>query len=213
MERIRIQNTTLIGSYEEVTGVPVATIAKNDTSGATLDGLIIRGYETKFGRGKEPNTNGETFESGCFDDFVEEYFVKNKLNLPVDILHRSDLEHLAGRVLIMEVNTVGFYFVVYIPKSYKHYDTVRHLLKEGILQGFSKSGWAYDYDCIYGTDGNFSHVHVKKMSIYSLSLVDVPANAQPFEKVQETEIKNALNFVRRTEEEGGNDDKFNSMFN
>jgi len=209
MERIKIQDATLIGSYEEVSNVPATTINKKDTSGAVLNGLIIKGYETKFGAAK--NTNGETFEQGCFDEFVEEYFVKNKLNLPVDVQHRDDINHLCGRVLVFEVNSVGFYFVVYVPKTYLHYDTLKNLLQEGIIQGFSKSGWAYDYDYIYNTDGSFSHVHIRKMSVYSLSLVNTPANAQPFEKVQETKVENALHYENKVNQDPI--DKFNSMFN
>ena len=46
----------------------------------------------------------------------------------------------SGRVLVVESNGVGFYFVVYIPKTYVNYEIVRNNIKEGILQGFSKEG-------------------------------------------------------------------------
>ena len=86
----------------------------------------------------QANENGEIYEKDCFDQFINSYFVENKLNIPVDIQHRSDLLSLAGRVIYAEVNSVGLYFVAYIPKTYIYYDVVKNNLKEKILQGFSK---------------------------------------------------------------------------
>jgi hypothetical protein len=207
MKRIEIKDTVLIGSYSEVENLPLSSIVKNDTSGAMLNGLIIKGYETKFKDTK--NTNYEVFETGCLDEFINNYFVKNKLNMPVNIQH--DNSNLCGRVLIIEVNTIGFYFVVYVPKKYKHYEYLRDfLLKEGIIQGFSKHGWSEDYDCIYNSDGSFSHYLVKKMVIYGVSLVSIPANAVPFEAVKEIKIENSLTFENKVEQEKS---KFSKMFN
>lgn len=186
MEAIKIHNAVALGSWEEVDNLPLSTITKNDSDTAKLDGLIIKGYETKF---SNTNENGERYEKECLDEFIQTYFVDNKLNMPVDVQHRSDIDHLCGRVLIVETNSVGFYFVAYVPKTYCKYEELKNLIKEGIIQGFSKEGWATDYDFIYKKDGTFDYMLIKKMRILSVSLVSTPANANAFEKAQE--IKNA----------------------
>lgn len=186
MEAIKIHNAVALGSWEEVDNLPLSTITKNDSDTAKLDGLIIKGYETKFGN---TNENGERYEKECLDEFIQAYFVDNKLNMPVDVQHRNDIDHLCGRVLIVETNSVGFYFVVYVPKTYCKYEELKNLIKEGIIQGFSKEGWATDYDFMYKKDGAFDYMLIKKMRILSVSLVSTPANANAFEKAQE--IKNA----------------------
>lgn len=186
MEAIKIHDAVALGEWEEVNKIPLSTITKNDKDTALLDGMIIRGYETKFGN---TNENGERYEKDCLDEFIQRYFVDNKLNMPVDVQHRSDMDHLCGRVLIVETNSVGFYFVAYVPKTYCKYEQLKNLIKEGIIQGFSKEGWATDYDYIYKKDGTFDYCKIKKMDILSVSLVSIPANANAFEKAQE--VKNA----------------------
>lgn len=201
MEKRQIFDSVPLGSYEliEGKGIQLSTITKNAGDTQVLDGLIVKGYETKFGK---TNENLEQYDPHCFDAFIENYFVKNKLNMPMTIQHRSDIEHLAGRVLVLEVNSVGFYFVCYIPKTYKHYEEVKSLLQEGILQGLSKFGWASDYDWI-DTDRKTGEGYwlIKEMEILEVSLVATPANPIALEETQE--IKNALHFVKNT---GTNDD-------
>jgi hypothetical protein len=53
-------------------------------------------------------------------------------------------------------------------------------------------GWATDYEEVYNSDGSWNHTIVKEMQLMSISLVTMPANPIPFEKVQE--IKNRLTF-------------------
>lgn len=192
MEKIKISDVVKIGSYEEVDSLQLSTITKNSNDTQRLSGLILRGYETKFKDAK--NANGEVFEPGCLDNFIENYFVKNNLNMPVTLMHGWDFESHCGRVLVLEVNGVGFYFVVYIPKKYKHYEDVKFMLEEGILQGFSKEGWSTDYEIRYNEMGDFDYCLIKEMEIINVSLVASPANANPFEKVQE--IQNGLKFVK-----------------
>lgn len=192
-----------LGGYEEVDKIPSKNITRIDGDDAILDGLIVRGYETKFNT--ERNENYEIFTKDCLDDFVERYYVKNKLNLPLDIQHRDDIYHLAGRVLVLEVNSVGFYFVCYIPRTLPEYDRIKVLLEEGILQGLSKCGWA--------TEGRWDDEKeafiVEKMELLSVSLVSNPANGVPFEKVQE--VKNGIAF--RKVKDSDKDKPKKSMFN
>jgi hypothetical protein len=119
--------------------------------------------------------------------------------MPVDIQHQQDLDHLAGRVLLIEVNSVGFYFVAYIPRTYTRYEQVKNLIRDGILQGFSKMGWATDYDFIYNAEGYYDYTIIRKMEVTSVSLVATPANRLPFEKIGEI-VKNQLTFKNELKE-------------
>lgn len=201
---LKIENSTLIGQWEEVQQIKASSITKNDADTEVLDGLIIKGYEMKFG---QVNENGEIYEKNCFDSFINSYFVENKLNIPVYIQHRSDILNLAGRVIYAEVNSVGLYFVAYIPKTYFYYDVVKNNLKEKILQGFSKCGYATDYEYMWNEDGSFKNITIKEMALLSVSLVATPANSIKFEAVQE--IQNATRFNNKTKTEN----KFKRMFN
>ena len=206
-KRIQIQDATLIGDWQEVQDVQASTITKNDADTDMLDGMLVRGYETKFGA---TNENGERYAKGAIDDFIERYFVGNGLNLPVDIQHIQDLEHLAGRVIYAESNSTGFYFVAYIPRTYKNYAVVRDLLKNGILQGFSKCGYATDYEWRTDENGN-EYMQINKIDIVSVSLVATPANGVAFEKMQET--RNALRFKAENKETGEAGNGIDYMFN
>lgn len=191
-ERIKIQDTTLIGNWDEVQDYELSKITKKDTDTTKLSGIVIRGYETKFSK---VNENGERYEPGCLDEFIQSYFIDNGLNMVVDVQHGWGVDDQVGRVVYLETNTVGFYFVAYIPKTVARYEQIRNLLAEGILQGFSKCGWATDYDWETDRDGNDVFV-VKKMSIISVSLVTSPANAVTFEAIGET-VQNRLEYRNR----------------
>ena len=190
-ERIRISDTTLIGDWDEVTDYEHSKITKRDKDTQRLNGLVIKGYETKFGK---VNENGERYEPGCLDKFVQSYFVDNGLNMVVDLQHSWDVDDQVGRVVYLEVNSVGFYFVAYIPRSVPKYQLVKTLLEEGILQGFSKSGFATDWDW-EEKDGDDVFV-VKEMNILSVSLVTCPANPIGFESIGET-VQNRLEYKNR----------------
>lgn len=207
MNKIAIQNATLIGDWDEVQGVQASTITKNDKDTDMLDGMLLRGYETKFG---ETNENGERYAKGAIDDFIERYFVARNLNLPVDIQHMQDIDHLAGRVIYAESNSTGFYFVAYIPRTFKNYTVVRDLLKNGILQGFSKCGWATDYEWRTDENGN-EYMQINKVDVVSVSLVATPANAVPFERMQE--VQNGLRFKAANKPSNREMNQLDDMFN
>ena len=198
MERLKITDTTKINDFKEVDKLELSKITKNEGDKEVLTGLILSGYEMKFGKNNE---NDEIFEPSCLDEYMENYFVKNKLNVPVTILHQNDLVHLCGRVLVLETTGTGFYFVVYIPKTYIHYQIVLDNIKEGILQGFSKEGWADEYDVKYNKDGSFDCLVIKKLIFTALSIVSTPANRLRFDEIKETlDVKNATRFVKKKEE-------------
>lgn len=188
---LKIENTTLIGEWNEVTDLELSKITKKDADTAKLNGIVIKGYETKFNR---TNENGERYVPGCLDAFVQSYFVDNGLNMIVDLQHGCAVDDQVGRVVYLEVNTVGFYFVAYIPKTVARYEQVRNLLQEGILQGFSKMGWSTDYDWVDDEKEPWGgYWLIKEMKLMSVSLVTNPANAIAFESVGET-VQNRLEY-------------------
>lgn len=192
-----VRDGVLLGDWQEVSGLPLSSVTKKDTDTATLDGLIIKGYETKF---NVTNENGERYAPNCLDKFVQKYFIDHELNMVVDVQHGWDIDSQIGRVIYLEVNTVGFYFVAYVPRSVARYEQIKALLREGILQGFSKMGWATEYEFRYTRDGEFDYVEIKEFQLCSVSLVTMPANAIPFEAIGEP-IKDGLQFVNRFEEQ------------
>lgn len=183
----RVIDAVKLGSWEEVEKLQT----ENEPAADKLDGLIIKGYETKFGK---TNENGERYDKSCLDEFIEQYYIKNKLNIPVTIQHRDDIRHLCGRVLLVEVNSVGFYFVVYIPRTYRYYADVLNNVREGILQGLSKEGFCCWEDFIPHRDKNddIEYWEIRKFRLTAMSIVATPANGVPFEKVQQ--IKDTVQF-------------------
>lgn len=196
-KRHKLSDVVALGSYEEVEGLELETITKNDADkGSKLSGLIIRGYETRFADGT--NTNGERYTKECLDKFFAEYYQKRKLNMPLTLMHSDKWQDVCGRVLTIEINSVGFYFVCYIPKAIPEYDGIKVRIKEGLLQGLSKEGWATDGRIIRDKEGNFMYYLVEEMEMTAVSLVSTPANGNPLEKVQE--IKNTLQIIKENNE-------------
>lgn len=200
----KIKDSVLIGSWEEVKAIPLSSITKNDNDTQNLSGLIIRGYETKFG---VTNCNGEQYDSHCLDKFINDYFVKNNFNMIVDVNHSDNIDDIVGRVIYIEVNTKGFYFVVYIPKSVIRYTQIKRMLEEGLLQGFSKMGYATDY--VYKKDSeDNTYMYIKEMNLMNVSLVPYPANSIAFEKIGET-IENGFVFENNIVDESEPDYEIN----
>lgn len=196
-EIIKIQDNTLIGDWNEVTDYELSKITKKDTDTQRLNGLVIKGYETKFGT---VNENRERYEPGCLDEFIQRYFIDNNLNMVVDVQHGLGVDDKIGRVVYLETNSVGFYFVAYIPKTVARYEQIKNLISEGILQAFSKCGYAEDWDYIYTKEGEFDYTLIRKMDILSVSLVTSPANPIPFESVGE--IQNRLEYKNTIKPQG-----------
>lgn len=192
-----VRDAVLLGDWNEVKDIPAETLRKWTSKPEDLTGLILRGYEMKWDK---TNENGERYEKTAFDDFIKRYFVEGGLNMPVDINHEGGKNWRAycGRVLYIEVNSVGFYFVVNIPSNYECYEQLKWGLQNGIIQGFSKEGWATDWEPKWKEDGTFDYELIKKISVMSVSLVTTPANGLEFERMQE--IRNALIFKNKTQQ-------------
>lgn len=211
-ERLPLVDVVKIGNYEEVDeaeGRSLETITKKpEDRNKKLNGLLLYGYETKFADGT--NTNGERYTKDALDKFIDDYFVKRGLNMPLTVMHGWGRVDLIGRVLVLEVNSVGFYFVCYIPRGVDGYDDIKLKIEEGILQGLSKEGWSTRGKAYYKKDGEFDFYLIEEMEILRVSLVDIPANGNPLEKAKE--IKNSLQFVKR-DDKPETHDAFGDMFN
>lgn len=201
-----VRDTVLIGSWEDTQKIPTETLRKWTNEPDKLDGLIIKGYEMKW---NETNENQERYDDTAFADFIQSYFVDKGFNMPVDINHEGYHNWTAycGRVLYIETNTVGFYFVIYVPRTYPEYNRLIWALQNGIIQGFSKEGYVdgNDYDPIFNEDGSFAYEQIHKIRVVSVSLVATPANGIPFEQMRVT--TNALIFEDKRENKTDNPTK------
>lgn len=183
-------NAVTIGDWEDVKGIPTSQLTKRDEDTALLDGLIIRGYEMEWGK---INENRELYTKDAFDKFIQDYFIERDFNLVVDIEHAgADPQWLAGRVIYAEINSRGMYYIVYVPRTYVHFEMVRNLLQEGILQGFSKMGYATKIDLDNDENGDWYEI-ISEFKLLAMSLVSTPANGVQFEKLQEVK-RNGLVF-------------------
>lgn len=183
-------NAVTIGDWEDVKGIPTSQLTKRDEDTALLDGLIIRGYEMEWGK---VNENRELYTKDAFDKFIQDYFIERDFNLVVDIEHAgADPQWLAGRVIYAEINSRGMYYIVYVPRTYVHFEMVRNLLQEGILQGFSKMGYATKIDFDDDENGDWYEI-ISEFKLLAMSLVSTPANGVQFEKLQEVK-RNGLVF-------------------
>lgn len=192
MKKYQIKDTVIFGDYKEVEGLQLRDITNDPKDDEVLDGILLYAYESKFTR---INFNFERYTKEALDDFIKEYFIANGLNMPLTCQHRSDRENTIGKVLVLEVNTQGYYFVCYIPKGIFGYDDIKIKIKAGILQGLSKEGWATDYEWKKDTNGN-EYVEIRKFELESVSLVSLPANALRLEKAKE--VQNKLQFENKT---------------
>lgn len=198
-----VRDTVLIGSWEDTQKIPTETLRKWTNEPDKLDGLIIKGYEMKW---NETNENRERYDDTAFADFIQSYFVEKGFNMPVDINHEGYSHWFAycGWVLYIETNTVGFYFVIYVPRTYPDYSRLIWALQNGIIQGFSKEGYVGwdDYDPVFNEDGSFAYDQIHKIRVVSVSLVAIPANGIPFEQMRVT--TNALIFEDKRENKTDN---------
>lgn len=208
MEEKRIvRDSVLIGEWKDVQALPLSAITKRADDVEKLDGLIIKGYEMKWGK---TNENGERYAQGAFDDFINGYYIKNGLNVVLDVQHDERPEWLCGRLLYIETNTVGFYLVAYVPRTEQAFEAVKSKLQNGLLQGFSKYGGVDDGHYVFKDNGDIDYFQIDKVRLFKVSLVATPANGVPFEGIGE--VKNRLEYVNKTAhevEEGA----MNKMFN
>ena len=193
VKRPYIQDEVLLGEWSDVRDIPAETLKKWSNDPDSLHGLIFKGYEMKWGA---VNTNGEMYDENAFDKFIQEYFVDKGFNMPVTIEHASDPEWIYGRVLYIERNSVGFYFVVYIPDTFARYSWLKWAVEEGLIQGLSKEGFYMDYEWKQEDPKDYDswYIQIHELMMTRVSLVCTPANGVKFESAKET--KNSVIFSK-----------------
>lgn len=140
----------------------------NNEAGEEI-GFEVRGLLTTF---NVTNENHQKFERKSYDKFVTEYFEANELNIPIDIMHIRDAQHLAGVARKFIKKDGGIELTAFIPKGVYFYNLIKVLLDAGVLQGFSNYGYMTDWDYDRTTD----EIIVKEFNLISASLVDIPSD-------------------------------------
>lgn len=195
VKRPYIADEVLLGKWEQVSDLKASEITHRDTDTEKLSGLLFYGYEMKWGA---RNTNGEEYHKTAFDKFIKQYFVDKELNMPVTVEHSWDVRDIVGRVLYIEVNSTGFYFVAYVPDTCPNYNLVKWLAEQGLIQGFSKEGYVTDGEWKQDKDGEW-YIDIREIMVSRVSLVCTPANGVKFERVKET--RNSVAYVNKIEQE------------
>lgn len=140
----------------------------NDNAGTEV-GIEVVGKVTDF---NAVNLNGQKFDKKSYDIYISEYFEKNELNIPIDLMHVRDMQHLAGVAKKFVKKDGGVEVTAFIPRGAYFYNLIKVAIDNGMLQGFSNYGWIADWDYDRATDTCI----VKEFHLISISLVDVPAD-------------------------------------
>lgn len=208
VKRPYIQDEVLLGEWSDVRDIPAETLKKWSNDPDSLHGLIFKGYEMKWGA---TNTNGERYEQGAFGKFIQEYFVDKKLNMPVTLEHSDDPLDIVGRVLYIETNSTGFYFVAYVPDTCPQFSLVKWLAQEGLVQGFSKEGWVMDGEWLQDSKNKDEwYFLIKEIMTTRVSLVCTPANGVSFEQVK---VTNAVVYEDKTKKDTAKKSCIDSIIN
>lgn len=165
-ERIKIDNFATITA--QPTGRVYETVT--DEQGQEL-GIRVRGLLTAF---NIRNANGMNFAAESYDKFVDDYFVRNSLNVPAYLDHIEDTEHRIGKVESMTKTDDGVEVVVYIPRGMYYYGLAKTQLDNGILQAFSNSGYATEAEYDKETDT----LNIKEFALSHVALVPLPGDVK-----------------------------------
>lgn len=161
--KIEVKNFTTFKSFDNGEKI---RIVKND-AGEEI-GFELSGTLTKF---DYRNENDMTFKSGSYDKFVDDYFIRNSLNVPVCVQHADyDIRNICGKVKEMTKTDSGIDIVVFVPKSAYYYNLIKNYVIEGILQGFSNAGFA-----IAGWSSEDGEI-ISEFALLHVALVTTPAD-------------------------------------
>lgn len=129
------------------------------------------------------NENGGVFRSGSYDKFVDDYFVKHSLNVPLCLLHDdTDIRNLCGVVKSMTKTDNGVEMVAFVPRSAYYYNLIKAYVENGILQGFSNAGGV-----ISGRyDDEADTYEISEFALQHVALVAEPADTTATFKVANT---------------------------
>jgi hypothetical protein len=133
-------------------------------------GFEVKGMLTVF---DVRNENGGVFTSTSYDKFVDDYFIKNSLNVALCLLHDdSDIRNVCGYVKSMTKTDSGVEIVGFVPKAAYYYNLIKAYIEAGILQGFSNAGWVEDGEYDEETDT----LKITEFALMHAALVVNPAD-------------------------------------
>lgn len=143
-------------------------------------GFEVRGKLTQF---NVRNENGLSFSRESYDHFVDEYYGKNKLNVPLNIKHKDDdFQHVAGKVVSMTKTDDGVEMVAYVPRWVYAYNWIKQAVTDGVLQGFSNAGAVIDAEY----DEKSDTLNIKDFALMHVALVEIPADVSAKFQAQNT---------------------------
>lgn len=163
MKKIKVQN---YASFSPIENGEKKYKIITSVDGQEL-GIEVKGMVTSF---LDENFNEMKFDKKAYDKCISEYFEKNELNIPIDLMHVRDGFHLLGVCTNFKKTKSGVEIITFIPKGVYFYGLVKTLIDNGILQGFSNMGFITNYS--FEEDVFI----VEEFQLISISLVDVPAD-------------------------------------
>lgn len=119
------------------------------------------------------NLNGEAYKADSYDEFINDYYVKNGYEIPFTVQHGVRVEDIIGKVIKIDKKDDGLYVTCTILKNLPNFERVKTLIDAKILRGVSDEGFAEGY----WSDSERVY-HVEKACILAVSLVTTPAEPQ-----------------------------------
>lgn len=163
--KVIIKNFTTLQAYEGGGRVKVVRNGAGEEAG-----FEVRGVLTTF---DVVNVNGGLFRRDSYDKFVDDYFIKNSMNVPLVLYHNdTDPRTVCGIVKSMAKTDTGVEIVGYVPRSAYYYKLIKSQIEEGILQGFSNYGGVMEMDW----DEENEAMEIKEFALLHASLVATPAD-------------------------------------
>lgn len=149
----------------------------------TETGFRVRGVLTTF---DVRNVNGEVFTKQSYDKFVDEYFIKNSINVPLCINHDdTDPRCLCGIVESMTKTESGVEIVGLVFRSAYYYTMLKDQIERGLYQGFSNAGGIMDAHW----DSENETLVVEAFGLIHASIVTTPADTGARMQVTNTVFK------------------------
>lgn len=186
MKKIKVQNYTAFSPIEN--GEKKYKIITSQDG--QENGIEVKGMVTSF---LDENFNEMKFDKKAYDKCISEYFEKNDLNIPIDLMHVRDGFHLLGVCTKFKKTSSGVEIVAFIPKGVYFYGLVKTLIDNGVLQGFSNLGYIANYSFEQDV------LIVEEFQLISISLVDVPADVSGKFATQNTIFEGFENKDSKTE--------------
>lgn len=178
-KKVYITNFTRFEAVKDGSG-RIAIV--RDDAGTEI-GFEVRGVLTTF---DVRNENGHIFTKQSYDKFVDDYFIKNSLNVPLCLLHNDgDPRTLCGIVKSMTKTDSGVEIVGFVFKSAYYYNMIKDQIEKGLYQGFSNAGSIMEAEYNSDTDA----VIIKDFALMHAAIVCNPSDTGAKLQVENTVFK------------------------